>query len=339
MSAIPGYEVRPFTEADEPEVRRVMADALGPGPVGARTHELFRWKHLDGHFGASGGAVALHDGQVVGFRLLMPWRWRAGAQVHHSLRAVDAAVVQQHQGRGLMRLLTDIAIRSLAGPSDLVMSTPNPRSRAGHLKMGWSQVGTVPVAIRPRRPLRFALGVRRVRDGSTGTPIDCHLAPADEAFAAPEAVAGLLEHVANGDGRLTTDRSAEYLRWRYAHAADLDYRHVAVHRGGELVGLAFARPRWRGSLAELTVSEVLVPRGDRTTARALLRELGRGSGCDHLATVTGLDRDLSGAFIRSGFVAPPGQGIVVTARPLVDATPDPADPASWAFSLGDLEVF
>jgi GNAT superfamily N-acetyltransferase len=333
------HVVRPYVDDDEAAVLALLQLSLGGGPVGKRTTDFFRWKHKANPFGRSPAVVADAGGTVVGFRTFMRWRWRAGERRWEAVRAVDTATHPDHQGQGIFRDLTVGAVDGLRGDVDLVFNTPNDQSRPGYLKMGWTQVGTVPVTVRPRRPVRFARGVRRVRTHALDAPIDCRLAPAAEAFGAPDALAALLERVADGDGRLTTDRSIDYLRWRYAEAPGLDYRHVAVHRGGELVGLAFARPRRRGPLAELTVSEVLVARGDRSTARALLREAGRGSGCDHLATVTGLDRDLRGAFIRAGFVALPGQGIVLTTRPLTAVTPDPTDLASWAFSLGDLEVF
>ncbi len=41
---------------------------------------------------------------------------------------------------------------------DVVFNTPNDQSRPGYLKMGWSEVGRVPVAVR----LRSALSARRV---------------------------------------------------------------------------------------------------------------------------------------------------------------------------------
>ncbi|HEU5149613.1 MAG TPA: GNAT family N-acetyltransferase [Iamia sp.] len=331
--------VRRYADADEEAVLALLQLSLGGGPIGQRTADFFRWKHRDNPFGRSPAFVAEDAGRLVGFRTFMRWRWRAGARRWEAVRAVDTATHPDHQGKGIFTRLTDGAVDGIRGEIDLIFNTPNDKSRPGYLKMGWTQVGAVPVALRPRRPLRFARGVRSARAGASDAPIACRLAPAADAFGSPEAVAGLLERVADGDGRLATDRSVAYLRWRYAEAPGLDYRHVAVHRGGELVGLVFARPRRRGPLAELTVSEVLVARGDRATTRALLREAGRGSGCDHLATVTGLDPDLGGAFTRAGFVRLPSQGIVLTTRPLADVAPDPTALGSWAFSLGDLEVF
>lgn len=339
MSARLDYEVRPYVDADEPAVLELLQLSLGGGPAGRRTAEFFRWKHHDNPFGRSPAFVADAGGALVGFRILMRWRWRAGDRRWGAVRAVDTATHPDHQGQGIFTRLTLGAVDGLRGDADLIFNTPNDKSRPGYIKMGWADVGTVPVALRPRRPLRVARGIREARVGASEVAVPCTLPPASAAFADPAAVAGLLERVADGDGRLCTDRSVDYLRWRYAQAPGLDYRHVAVRRGGELVGLAFGRPRRRGPLAELTLSELLVARGDRAALRALLRQAARGSGCDHVATVTGLDPSLRPAFLRAGYLTLPGQGIVLTTNPLAAVEPDPTHLASWAFSLGDLEVF
>lgn len=339
MSPSLDYEIRPYTDADEAAVLDLLQLSLGGGPVGERTAEFFRWKHHRNPFGRSPAFVADAEGTLVGFRIFMRWRWRAGHRQWEAVRAVDTATHPDHQGQGIFKRLTLGAVDGIRGEIDLIFNTPNDKSRPGYLKMGWTQVGTVPVLVRPRRPVRFARGVRQVRAGSTTAPVLCDLPPAADAFAAPAAIEALLERIADGDGRLTTDRSLDYLRWRYSEVPGLDYRHVAVHRGGELVGLAFGRPRRRGPLAELTLSELLVARGDRAALRAVLRQASRESGCDHLATVAGLDPALRSTFTRAGYVALPGQGIVLTSNPLATVAPDPTELSSWAFSLGDLEVF
>jgi hypothetical protein len=138
-------------------------------------------------------------------------------------------------------------------------------------------------------------------------------------------------------GALVTDRSAEYLRWRYLGNADLGYRAAAVRRDGELVGLAIGRPRWRGSLAELTLAEVLIADRDRSVAKRLLRTAAR-SGVDHVATHLAGAPAAAAVRGRLGYLDAPGQGMLLTRRTLADdRTGRQLD--DWAFTLGDLEVF
>ena len=51
--------------------------------------------------------------------------------------------------------LTRAALDALDGQVDLVFNTPNGKSGPGYLKLGWREVGRVPVAVRVRRPLRL----------------------------------------------------------------------------------------------------------------------------------------------------------------------------------------
>jgi GNAT superfamily N-acetyltransferase len=327
---------------DEGQVLGLLGTALAGGPTGRRTEEFFRWKHRDNPFGASPGLVAEADGQVVGVRLFLRWELTVGGRPVRAVRAVDTATHPDFQGRGIFRTLTLAALDELRADTDLVFNTPNASSRPGYLKMGWQPVGTVPVSLRPVRWVRFA---RNVRSASSGLPpgdagATCELPPASSVFSHPAALDALLRLVEAGQplGRMRTRRSLDYLRWRYADVPDLDYRVVTVSRHGELRGVAFARPRLRGALRELTLSEVLVVPGDRRTLRRLLTRAARGSGCDHVAThLTAADR---AAGLACGYVTWPGIGMGLVTRPLRDGlAPDPLSPSSWQWSLGDLEVF
>ncbi|MCU1356433.1 MAG: hypothetical protein JWM89_1851 [Acidimicrobiales bacterium] len=334
------YAIRPYDAAvDEAPVLELLQQSLGGGPVGQRTVAFFRWKHEQNPFGRSFAFVADAGGEIVGFRTFMRWRWRTAARSWEAVRAVDTATHPDHQGQGIFKALTLGAVDGIRGEIDLIFNTPNESSRPGYLKMGWTQVGTVPIAIRPIHPLRLARGFRKIREDRSVEAVTCDLPRAAEAFPADDEVAELLTAAHQPDDLLATDRSAGYLRWRYADAPGLDYRVVAAREAGRLTGLAFARARRRGPLAELTLSEVIVAAGDTGSARAVLRAAIGASGCDHVATVVGPDPALAPTYRRSGFLTVPGQGTVLTTNPLVSVVPDPVSLASWRFALGDLEVF
>ena len=62
---------------------------------------------------------------------------------------MDTATHPDFQGKGIFTTLTLGAIPDLRDDGvDLVFNTPNDKSRPGYLKMGWSEVGRVPVGIR-----------------------------------------------------------------------------------------------------------------------------------------------------------------------------------------------
>ena len=334
------YDVRPYRPGDREQVLALLQQALAGGPTGERTEEFLRWKHELNPFGHSVALVAEEKGEVIGFRTFLRWRFRSGGRTIDAVRAVDTATHPDHQRRGIFTRLTLSGIEAIGRDAAFVFNTPNEKSLPGYLKMGWQRVGTVPIAIRPVRPLRFARGLRRAgRGGPSGPPPDSRLPSASELLLEHgDAVQALLEDATPESTRLTTDRSLDYLRWRYAQAPGLDYRIVAVWSDDGLEGLAIGRPRRRGPLAEFVLSEVLIRPGDASTARRLLRAAAR-SGCDHVAVLVRGDRTLQRAGMATGYVSVPRVGMTLTCRPLDSVNPGPVRPEFWNLSLGDLEVF
>ena len=171
--------VRPFAADDLPRVLDLLEASLGGGPAGRRQPELFRWKHLENPFGPSFMLVAEHEGRLVGLRAFMRWRFTAFGDRLEAARAVDTATHPDYQGMGIFTRLTLALLEVIDGHVDLVFNTPNAKSGPGYLKMGWSEVGRLPVAVRPRRPLRL-LGRRAVArspPARTSTTVDSHRRP------------------------------------------------------------------------------------------------------------------------------------------------------------------
>jgi GNAT superfamily N-acetyltransferase len=326
-----GLVVRPFAADDLPRVLDLLEASLGGGPAGRRQPELFRWKHLENPFGPSFMLVAEHEGRLVGLRAFMRWRFTAFGDRLEAARAVDTATHPDYQGMGIFTRLTLALLEVIDGHVDLVFNTPNAKSGPGYLKMGWSEVGRLPVAVRPRRPLRL-LGRRA--------------GPAPHVLAAPAAavldrgvdLAPLLRREPTPPAALATPVDADYLRWRYGLAPLLDYRVVTEERDGELAGLAVFRVRRRGRLWESTVVEVLAG-GDLATARRLLRRVAAAAPVDHLTFHAPARSPLARAAAWSGFLpAPAGIDLVVNPR-RPGIRPDPTRVGAWGLSLGDLEVF
>jgi len=310
--------------------------SLGGGPAGRRPPEFFTWKHLDNPFGRSLLLVAEHDDRLIGLRAFMRWRLAAGDRDLTAVRAVDTATHPDFQGMGVFSRLTRAALDAMEGQVDLVFNTPNGKSGPGYLKLGWREVGRVPVAVRVRRPLRL-LTSRRARPGGPAPTPPVAAGPAAATLEDADAVAALLGREPTPGG-LATPRTVEYLRWRYGAAPLLGYRGVAEERGGELTGLALFRVRPRGGLWESTVAEVLAG-GDPATARRLLRRVAAAAPVDHLTLHAPAGSPLARAARRCGYLpSPAGIRLVVNPR-TAGIDPDPTRLDAWALSLGDLEVF
>lgn len=326
VGARTAYDIRSYTDADEAQVLGLLTAALAGGPTGERTGEFFRWKHQRNPFGRSLALVADAHGELVGFRAFMRWRFEdSRRQTLAAARAVDTATHPAHQGRGVFKTLTLTALDELRAATDLIFNTPNASSLPGYLKMGWRPVGTVPIHVR-WRPRRLLPG-----DQACGLPVAGDVLDGE--------LDDLMAAATSDDGRWHTERTAAYLRWRYADAPGLDYRALRLERDGRLAGLAIGRQRMRGRAAEFTLSELLVPRDDPALARLLLRAVAARSGCDHVATHLAPGMAPHRAALRAGYVALPRTGMTLVANPLRPVTPDPLSLASWAFALGDLEAF
>ena len=218
-----------------------------------RSSELFAWKHDENPFGPSPGWVAVADGEIVGVRLFMRWRFRRGDdRVGRPCRRH-----RDPPGPPGARPLHRADHRS--GPTcrdegvDLVFNTPNDQSRPGYLTMGWRVVGRLPVAVRPTSPASLLTIVRsRVPADRWSIPIDVgeevsswleRVAPDDRPGADDR------HNASASDRALRTDLDDHVLRWRYGLPA-LHYRVVHDEHASIVVRL-----RRRGDASELVVAD------------------------------------------------------------------------------------
>ncbi|CAN5884260.1 hypothetical protein BH23ACT2_BH23ACT2_24910 [soil metagenome] len=322
--------VRPAVVADEAQILALAERTLGWGSEDRWT-ELFRWKHDLNAFGRSPRWVATIDERVVGFRVFLRWEFTGpGGRIQRAVRAVDTATDPARQGRGIFKRLTTTAVGDLtAEGTDFVFNTPNDQSRPGYLKMGWQIVGRPPIMTLPT-----GLG-GAVRQTNARTAAELWSLPtvagsdAREALSAPriEDLLNALDPIS----RMSTHRTAEYLRWRYG-LAELHYRAIALG-DDPAEGLVVFRLRRRGRALEGTVCELLVPAGRDATRRKrrLLRMVARNSAADYL--LVGHDRGL----IRTPALPVPRLGPILTWRGLeAQAEPRLQD---FRLTMGDLELF
>ncbi|MGH2787266.1 MAG: GNAT family N-acetyltransferase [Actinomycetota bacterium] len=331
-------DVRPYVDADEPEVLDLLMSSMGEGPAGGRTSEFFRWKHVHNPFGRSFMLVAEADGRIVGLRAFMRWGFAVGGEALNAVRAVDTATHPDYRRLGIFSRLTARALDDLVEEADLVFNTPNEKSLPGYLKLGWEVVGKVPFCIRPMRPVAFA---SRIRSRKSGGASDAR--PSLEATRAAVLlqhgleVDWLLERAVHEDRRFRTLRSVSFLRWRYAETP-FDYRAVVSEGEEGLNGFAIFRVRPRGRLWETTVSELVVdPFAGHEVRRQLLMAVAQASSVDHISVAS--PHGEAAVLARSGFLPSPAS-ITLVAKPLRGHLPaDVTAKKNWALSLGDIEVF
>ena len=317
-------EIRPAREADEPSVLALFRDTLG-WREDDPNEGFFHWKHRDNAFGRSPAWVAVYDGDLVGYRTFLRWRFLSGEGKRvTAVRAVDTATHPDYQGMGIFRRLTlrGVGELTLAGEG-IVFNTPNDKSRPGYLKMGWSVARRLPTGVLPAGPRALARMVTSrvpadLWSQPTSAGVDAAVALGDRSVAE-----ALLVHAPSKGFR--TDRSAEYLAWRTSFEP-LHYRLLLVSDRDPAQGGIVFRLRRRGNAVEAAVIEQLVP--DRLAGARLVARMLRQTGADYaIGLRTGP---------HAGLVPLPGQGPLLTTRPLASAPPSPAD---WTLTLADVELF
>lgn len=304
--------VRPYADADLPEVLDVMRAALGETALLERTPELFAWKHFDNPFGRSLVLVADAGDRIAGLRAFMRWRLvtPSGRQLS-CVRAVDTATHPDFHRRGIFRRLTLEAVDAArADGVDLIFNTPNPKSRRGYLSMGWADVGPVGVMIRPH--------LRWLRRGD-------HAIDTGRLEPVPEGVDGA-DRAPRG---LRTPRSATYLEWRFRRHPTARY---FCHRDSG--ALAMVRPNVRNGRREMVVSDVI---GSRPGP--VMRRAAAGGGTDYTVAWFSRGTPERRAALRSGLLpVPRKQALWLVANPLRDLDLDVSDLTAWDLALGDLEL-
>ncbi len=247
--------IRPYADVDLEGVLELLRASLGETPLLRRTPELFAWKHFLNPFGRSILLVAEADAKIVGLRAFMRWDLAApdGTKLR-CVRAVDTATHPEYQRRGIFRRLTVAALEHAeAAGIDVVFNTPNPKSGAGYLTMGWCEVGHIGVLAAPGAGLlRGGIATDRLPEIADYLPTW-----------SPVADLRITDRPPRG---LRTPRTADYLRWRFAQHPTARYAGIA---SGD--SIAVVRPNIRNGRRELVLSDVFGPRPARAVSAVLRR--------------------------------------------------------------------
>ncbi len=306
------------------------------------SREFWQWKHMQSPFGASPILVAESQGRIIGVRVFLRWAWQAGNRVVRAVRAVDTATHPDWRGHDIFSQLTLRLVEQMRTEGiTFVFNTPNQDSRAGYLKMGWSQVTRIPVWVHALRPLRL------LRSLFSGTWQDDNPSLGDQGGS----VAALLEDPRTGallaqqqlpDTRYYTARTLDYLRWRYLAIPNFHYQARSLWEDEAGAAVIFLSKERRG-LRELSLSEILLSPGEAglRVGRQLLRDVASEAQADYMVACSAQKTPEAAALTANGFMAIPGLGPHFTALPLnrCGEVSNPFLWENWRCSIGDLEIF
>lgn len=315
----PALIVRRANEDDIPAAIGVASAALGWDPA-EPNDAFFRWKHLDNPAGVSPMWLALDGDEVAGFRTMLQWNFTdTSGERLRAVRAVDTATHPDHQRRGIFRSLTNAAVKELEAEGvGFVFNTPNDNSRPGYLRMGWRDVGRIPVRFALRSPASLP------RLARARTAADKWSAPCAVGITMTRAIEDVMDLLSTtpAPSGISTSRTRDHLLWRYG----FEPLHYRVVRDDEAA--AVIRLRQRGAALEAVLAEIFSP--DPGATRGLLRRLRRELPADYLLTLA------SPPHPAPWMPTLPRLGPRLTVRDLAMSAPGRDD---FRFALGDIELF
>jgi len=329
-------EFRPANPSDIEGIIACLKRSLGESSS-PKTREYWQWKHVDNPFGESPVLVAIDKGKIIGVRAFMRWSWRWSGKNYRALRAVDTATDPDYQGQGIFKKLTLKLVEQCKEQGyHFIFNTPNEQSRPGYLKMGWEQVGKLPVRLKIDSRWKM---VKAYINKDVSMPDVDHALPM---FNLPTALKNFDDSISRypRPTGINTIKNKKYIQWRYV---DCPVQHYYGYLDGydqeQLLVIFYPKKQKYG--VELRICEVL-----SNSSLALnkinraMRIIGRTFKPAYWSVANVGDGILTGAIKSAGFGKPRKIGPILTIRYLQENLPvDWRDLDPWDSTLGDLELF
>jgi GNAT superfamily N-acetyltransferase len=331
-----------YSPALKPQVVELLNASLQRKLVGERDAAYWDWKHEHNPFGKSLLLLAKCDGKLVGLRAFMRWQLQVQGRTIHAAKPVDSVTHPDYQRRGIFTRLTQHACEvSRREGIQFLFNTPNDNSKPGYLKLGWQQVDALPLFLKPLRPIaaawrlaRWKLRQRTVPDQQAFFREEPIMAAS--MFGDAKAISRII--ASPNDSRLATERTADFLRWRYCQHPHIRYYVECVEGNSGLDGVLVYRTNFRQGLREIMIDDILLANDRREIVSELFRKLCSRVTAEYVLAHFLLD-SAPGAHLRSlGFWKLPHRRISLVARVLNEPViPDPLLASSWSLCMGDLE--
>ena len=329
-------EFRIAEEKDIPEILALLKSGLGEN-VTPKTEAYWRWKHIQNPFGPSHVLLAVSNDTIIGVRSFMRWQWRLGNEILEAVRGVDTVIKPEYQGNGLFGELTlKLVDESFQYGYDFLYSTPNEKSKRGYQRLGWNQIGILPISVKLVKPWQVFLNlVTRPGKPDVGGAADQSL---ERFLSRADLPSLLLASHRNFPEKLVTAHTVDSLQWRYAEVPVGSYFAFGVERLGALKGLCFCRVKRTVAGMELRITDIFVEHLKyHEDLRRELRDVIRERKIHYVTSgCFGANDILSGWLL----IKKKRLGPVVTARNIKLKNLKTLNEFSdWSPSLGDLELF
>ncbi|MGZ5190016.1 MAG: GNAT family N-acetyltransferase [Flavisolibacter sp.] len=330
-------QLRSATPEDRPAIVELLRKSLGESSI-PKSELLWQWKHEKNPFGPSHILLAEEKNTLLGLRAFLQWEWSWKGKIYKSIRAVDTATHPDHQGKGIFKKLTlqQIELSKQRGVS-FVFNTPNDQSKPGYLKMGWIELGKLPLKLKLLRPLSLAYS-RIFKEKSSKVE---NQQPSHDNWA--PAILNLVNDLSGKSDQLSTRLSPEYISWRYEKNPLFNYNYFTDSK----TFLIISRIKSHSFAQELRIVEIILLNSlaDHKKTNAEIRkqvlQFCKSNTIDFIS-ISGLEYLLHKDCLKwMGLIPIRALGPDITLRDLNmnDKFPELLNMNNWAYSLGDLELF
>ncbi|HVG14938.1 MAG TPA: GNAT family N-acetyltransferase [Chitinophagaceae bacterium] len=331
--------IRPAGPQDKPTIVDLLKKSLGESVI-PKSESFWTWKHEENPFGSSYVLLAELDDTLIGLRAFMKWQWQWKGEVYHAIRAVDTATHPDHQGKGIFKKLTlQLAESCRQQGVHFIFNTPNQKSGAGYLKMGWVEQGKMPLKVNVRKPVALLYNKFFDKDKFANDNISTSPSPEWK----PE-ISDLLHNYIPEPEVLSTRLSTEYITWRYVTNPLHRYQYFTDDDRNFLL---ISRIKNHSFSKELRMVDFIIL-NNKTNQRLLnsylkktilhfckLHNIG-------IISMSGVQYNLHKSYFKwMGLLPVRSMGPNITLRDLnmEEDFPSLLEVKNWGYSLGDMELF
>jgi GNAT superfamily N-acetyltransferase len=308
--------------------------------------------------------LAESEGRIIGLRIFPYREVKVRNDVFISVLAVGGMVHPDFRRRGIWSALMRDGLESLRSEGiHLALSFPGTHrhSYVGFRKMGWSDLGTIPLLVKPLRLDGFLSKlVRSERVRSSTGRLSRFLARSYPRKRPPQAGDLSIERIQSFDDRFdllweeasrqqmaSVVRDQRYLNYRYRDRPGDKYVVFAAYRGRELAGYVVVRRALQ--MLDLSIGLIMEieTMGKTDVARFLLYEAISAldeEGVDGVGCLMMQHSPCYRVLRQGGFFPVPGRFNPRDYHPVVEADPSKfsravmADRGNWYFTWGDFDV-
>lgn len=240
-------DIVPYSRESLGGVLKLLNLSLGEKENLDRNSEYWNWKHERNPFGRSIMLLGYEEKKLVGVRAFLRWQFHWKGQILNAVRPVDSVTHPQARRRGVFSRLTNAACRvAEQDRTDFIFNTPNKNSLPGYLKLGWQEVGTLPVMMKMVKPIKLTWNILKARfrrnhwyglkENSTFTE---SLERVTCLFENEREIIELISREAGKgkDESIATVKNISFLKWRYTRHPQREYYVQRYYESGVLLSL------------------------------------------------------------------------------------------------------